>query len=52
MGEDVILKRIADAIDELDADGLAKLHNELTNNEPVTGDDIILEPGYHLSVTY
>jgi len=46
--ESDVLERIGATIDEMDADDLAELHNELTNYEHITGDDIDLTPGWHL----
>lgn len=46
--ESEVLERIGMCIDDLDAYGLAELHNELTNYEHITSDDIDLTPGWHL----
>lgn len=36
-----VLERIVAAMDEMDFDDLAKLHNETTNYDPITGNDIL-----------
>ncbi len=46
--ESDVLERIGAAIDEMDADDLAKLHNFITNYDHITGDDVELTPGWHL----
>ena len=45
ISETDILKRIGRAIEEMDLDDLAKLHNETTAFAPITGKDIRLEEG-------
>ncbi len=46
--ESDVLERVGAAIDEMDADDLAKLHNHVTNHDAITGDSIELQEGWHL----
>lgn len=46
--ESDVLERIGETIDELGLDGLAELYNHLTNYDPINGDDIVAESGWHL----
>ncbi len=45
-----VLERIGAAIDDLDMDGLAKLHNQITvyDYENLSGDDIEPSEDWHL----
>jgi len=43
-----ILERIAEAIDVMDTDDLARTYNHLTSYPAITGDDIELCEGWHL----
>ncbi len=49
--ESDVLERIGAAIDELDMDGLADVHNNLTNHPYIRGDDIEPTEGWHLVPT-
>ena len=46
--ESEVLERIGAAIDEMDMDDLARLHNYATKHETIVGDDIELTEGWHL----
>ena len=46
--EKEVLERIAAAIDDMDWDDLARLHNQITNHKPLGFNSIEPTEGWHL----